>query len=566
MSENTMSGPAVYDELRVAVELCDAVIRVGGAEFPVHKVILCNCSSYFRSLFTHWSSPDRRLFDIPHVSADMMAQIVGFAYTGCVEVSEEKLPELFIAADQFGVRGIIQICSEHLEKQLSPHTCISVWAFSDFYYTPELKHKALSFLLQHFEEVAASSEDFLHLPAGDVAQLLEDDHLNVRKEEAVFEAAVRWINHAPEERRRHSSQLLSRVRLALMSPRYILERVVKDEVVKASEDRLPILLRATDASLHRPRLPASSMLAVGGWSMGRTMSRVSAYDPRAERWVDLSDDGEHTFAYHGTAFLGGWLYCVGGSEGDLHLNAVHRFDLSTRTWQEVAPMHMSRCFVSVAVLDGMIYAVGGRSGSLRLDTAERYEPGTNQWTEISPMHFERSDASCTALHGKVYICGGFTGREHLSSAEYYNPQTDQWTLMPPMGTRRGGLGVVSYAGRIFAVGGFNGTRRQQTAEVYDPHTNTWHAVPSMMNPRSNFGIEVMDDHIYVAGGFNGATTIWDVERFDLGRGEWSDAPDMKIRCSALSCCVVSGLPNMAELAAPRRPLPASEEVQEVEGN
>ena len=44
-----MSGiSSVYNELRLEKQLCDAVIRVDDVEFHVHKVILCNCSPYFR--------------------------------------------------------------------------------------------------------------------------------------------------------------------------------------------------------------------------------------------------------------------------------------------------------------------------------------------------------------------------------------------------------------------------------------------------------------------------------------------------------------------------------------
>lgn len=39
---------SVYNDLRLEGDFCDAVIKVGDVEFQIHKVILCNCSSYFR--------------------------------------------------------------------------------------------------------------------------------------------------------------------------------------------------------------------------------------------------------------------------------------------------------------------------------------------------------------------------------------------------------------------------------------------------------------------------------------------------------------------------------------
>uniref|UniRef100_A0A3B4YID4 Kelch like family member 10 n=2 Tax=Seriola lalandi dorsalis TaxID=1841481 RepID=A0A3B4YID4_SERLL len=575
MSENS----SVYNELRLEQQLCDAVIRVDDVEFHVHKLLLCNCSTYFRALFTHWSTPDSQVFDIPNVSPDMMRLIIEFAYTGFVHVTQENIQELFIAADRFNVMGILEACSHILEEQLAPQNCIGIWWFTDLYYYPELRRKTFLYILNHFEEVAATSEEFLLLSVQELAKMIENDQLSVKKEKTVFEAILRWITYAPEQRREYISLLLSKVRLALMSPEYMMENVTDNEVVKASGECRQILLKTMDAmldirtkrcsssisfhSLARPRLPPAVLLAIGGWSGGSPTNGIEAYDVRGQCWVSVTDDEEAPRAYHGTAFLNGSVYCVGGFNGVEQFSSMHRFDLDMHTWQEVAPMHSRRCYVSVTVMDGYIYAMGGYDGHDRLETAERYQPRTNQWTLIASMHEQRSDASCTTLHGKVYICGGFNGNECLSTAECYNPETNQWTLIASMGNRRSGVGVMAYSDHVFAVGGFNGTSRLHTAEAYNPNNNTWHNVPHMMNPRSHFGIAVIDDCLFVVGGFNGFTTTLDVECYNMETGEWSDVCDMEISRSALSCCVVYGLNNMDEYAATRYSLQLSDEEDKV---
>lgn len=97
--------------------------------------------------------------------------------------------------------------------------------------------------------------------------------------------------------------------------------------------------------------------------------------------------------------------------------------------------------------------------------------------------------------------------------------------------------------------------RLRSAEAYNPKTNRWHAVPSMWTPRSNFGIEVIHDRLFVVGGYDGSTTIPNVECYEARANEWTEASDMQIARSALSCCVISRLPNMAEYAVPRDSLP-----------
>lgn len=77
----------------------------------------------------------------------------------------------------------------------------------------------------------------------------------------------------------------------------------------------------------------------------------------------------------------------------------------------------------------------------------------------------------------------------------------------------------------------------------------------MVTTRSNFGIEVIDDRLFVVGGFNGFTTSYNVEFYDATTDQWYEACDMEIFRSALSCCVVSGIPDVAKYAVPRDSLP-----------
>ncbi|KAG7227000.1 hypothetical protein INR49_022346 [Caranx melampygus] len=199
MSENS----SVYDELRLACQLCDAVIRVYNTEFHVHKLVLCNCSPYFRTLFTLWSNPDDRDFDLSCVPPDMMRLIIDFAYTGIVPVTPENVRELFIAADRFDILGIVEACGHLLEEQLTPEL-----------HQHLLKHKAFLYILNHFEEIDTTSVEFLQLSEMEITKIIENDQLNVRKEEMVFEAILQWINYTPEQRRAYISQLLPKVKLA----------------------------------------------------------------------------------------------------------------------------------------------------------------------------------------------------------------------------------------------------------------------------------------------------------------------------------------------------------------
>ncbi|XP_028289100.1 kelch-like protein 10, partial [Parambassis ranga] len=484
----------------------------------------------------------------------MMELIIEFAYTGSVDVTESNAWRLFMAADSLNLVELVQICCNFFEKTLCPYNCVGIWQFTKTYHVPELHLKAFHYVLSHFEEVAFG-EEFLQLSAQDVNDIISRDDLNVRQEAAVFEAIIRWITHEPQEREGYADLLLSEVRLSIMPTEYIQSHVLSNELVTDNlrcQAMVSEVIECKDRILSRPRLPSAFLLAIGGWNSFRDLTNViNAFDVRANHWIYITNLSQVLRTNHGAAYLGGYVYFVGGfAQGFIATNSVLRFDLSTRTWQEVAPMYYCRSYVSVTVLNGFIYAMGGDDGHTRLSSAEFYQPETNQWLEIAPMHEQRSHASCTALSGKIYICGGWNGNEHLQTAECYNPETNQWTLISPMSSRRNGVGVIAYDNHVYAVGGFDGTACLQTAEVYNPHTNTWHSVSSMMTPRRSFGIEVLEDRLFVVGGFNGIISISSVEYYDSETNEWTQACDMDVSCSALNCCVLSGLPNMADYTIP----------------
>ncbi|CAG4962784.1 unnamed protein product [Colias eurytheme] len=310
--------------------------------------------------------------------------------------------------------------------------------------------------------------------------------------------------------------------------------------------------------LARPRIPYEILFAVGGWSAGSPTSFVETYDTRADRWflsihMDLSPR-----AYHGLCALNNLIYMIGGFDGSDHFNTVRCYDPVTNTWLERACMYQARCYVSVVVHDGLIYALGGYNGRTRMASVERYHPDKNQWEMTTPMNKQRSDASAASLGGKIYIVGGFNGQEVLSSAEVFDPETKQWSFIRSMLSPRSGVSLIAYRDALYALGGFNGYSRLNTGERFCPQRGgEWQEVTEMFSARSNFATVLLDDMIFVIGGFNGSTTIPHVECYDGDTMEWYDAAPMNLTRSALSACVIAGLPNARAFSYLAKAVPAA---------
>lgn len=78
--------------------------------------------------------------------------------------------------------------------------------------------KNISFLFQeNFMEVIRNQE-FLLLPATEIAKLLASDDMNIPNEETILNALLTWVRHDLEQRRKDLSKLLAYIRLPLLAP------------------------------------------------------------------------------------------------------------------------------------------------------------------------------------------------------------------------------------------------------------------------------------------------------------------------------------------------------------
>ncbi|ENN74765.1 kelch-like protein 10 [Dendroctonus ponderosae] len=551
--------PTIWEELRANNQLCDGVVKCeDNVQFNIHRIILSSISPYFRALFTNSINRGRQEVREANVniSSSAFKVILDFAYTGSCVLDKSNVFEVLKYADQYEIMDVVQNCCQFLLKDLSPPNCLQVLRFAHQFHCQYLATKANMFLLQNFSEVLSQNPQFGSLTSQHLQEILTSDYLNVKSEEVVVQAIQLWIGEVPEARRAHLLQLLKCVRMGCLSAEKLM-KIARWPLIEADTscslyiaDVLTIMEDlegdCLDTYLTRPRIPYDILFAIGGWSAGSPTSFVETYDNRADRWLVSKDTDIVARAYHGMCSFGEKIYLVGGFDGNEYFNTVRCFDPSNHTWSDCACMYYSRCYVSVVECSGKIYAMGGYNGRIRMSSAERFDPLRNQWELLPAMQKQRSDASAASLNNKVYIVGGFNGQEVINSAEMFDPLTNQWSFIPPMISARSGVSLIAHHNALYAIGGFNGTTRLPSTEKFIPDSSSspaWMEMSDMMTPRSNFGTVILDDCIYVIGGFNGSTTINYVEYFDMETGEWMDAASMNLNRSALSACVISGLPN-----------------------
>lgn len=553
------------NEFREKNLLCDAtIVLADNSHFPVHRNILGACSDYFRALFTT-SLHDQDQFslvEIPGVDASVMTSLIQYAYLRRLHITEANVASLLLATDFFCMSKAQDLCCDFIKQVTTPANCFGILLFSRDHFCKKLEEWTRLYILRNFVDVARESTEIVYISEAELEKIISSDELNVKSEETVWELIIRWIDFDPENRKKHIVSLMKNIRMGLLETDFFREKVKDHPYVQATPECRPIIIETfkflydleliaqidgevPTPEIARPRVPHEILFAIGGWSGGSPTDFVETYDTRADRWVRINEvDPMGARAYHGTAVIGYNIYVIGGFDGNEYYNSCRCFNAVTKVWKEIAPMNFKRCYVSTAVHNDVIYAMGGYNGHRRQNSVEKYNYNENQWSLVAPMNVERSDASATTLKGKIYITGGFNGHSCLNSCEVYDPEVNQWTLIEPMRHRRSGVSCIAYHECIYVIGGFNGMSRMCNGEKYNPDTKAWSVVPEMYNPRSNFAIEVIDDMIFAIGGFNGVTTIYHVECYDEKTDEWYEATDMNIFRSALSACVIMGLPNV----------------------
>jgi hypothetical protein len=122
-------------------------------------------------------------------------------------------------ADRFHIAEISAELDHFIAERLNADTCADALMTSAAMCLHRVEDAARRMALEHFQEVA-DSPGFLRLEEDALAALLDDDALAPRSEEAVLEAAARWMRAGPAPLR-GGAALLRRVRFGLMDPDFL---------------------------------------------------------------------------------------------------------------------------------------------------------------------------------------------------------------------------------------------------------------------------------------------------------------------------------------------------------
>ncbi|XP_063430646.1 kelch-like protein 18 [Mytilus trossulus] len=492
----------VFEDIRRQGKLCDVTLKVGDRKFTAHRIVLAATIPYFHAMFTHDMVESKQdEITMQGIDPNALEALVNFAYNGKVQIDVDNVQILLVAASFLHLQAVKEACCDFLKRRLKPYNVLGVRTFGDQYMCTSLVEATNKYLQKHFKEIM-KSEEFFNLSLTDVLEIITRDELNIDSEEQVFEAVINWVKQNTEERCKALPELMVKVRLPLLTPHYLSDRVATEELIKNSLQCRDLLDEAKDYHLMPER---------------RTLLQTFKTRPRC-----CSD-------------IPGIIYAVGGlTSSGYSMNLVECYDPIVNRWTVVEPMTTIRSRVAVSVHIGCLYAIGGYDGEDRLNTVEVYKPSNKTWKTVCKMHCKRSAHGATSLGKHVYACGGYDGVSSLRTVEIYDPDADSWTMVASMLKHRSAAGVACLDGEIFACGGHDGLSIFDSVECYNPSTNTWRYIPNMLTKRCRLGVATLNGKLYVAGGYDGSIFLNSVECYDPLKNEWAYVKPLQIRRSRVA--------------------------------
>src|SRR6266496_2516279 len=181
--------------------------------------------------------------------------------------------------------------------------------------------------------------------------------------------------------------------------------------------------------------------------------------------------------------------------------------------------------------DNMLYAAGGQTADAvptLYNQVSRYDYTTNTWSNVAPLPVALGQGTIGAWNGKIYVAGGFIGGTSVTNAlRIYDIASNTWTSGANMPTSPGveaAAGAV-WQGKFYVMGGDDFNNALNTNFINDIATNTWTKGAPLPDSRTNtYGTAYGAAVIYVYGGvmLPGFTTTDTLLRYDASHNTWDN--------------------------------------------
>ncbi|XP_070842160.1 kelch-like protein 40b [Chaetodon trifascialis] len=551
---NPVDEPRVYQQTLLQDGLCDllendklvdCVLKIKDKEFPCHRLVLCACSSYFRSiLLSDLEESKKREIVLEDVEPGVMGLILKYLYTSKINVTEQNVQDIFAVANMYQIPSIFTVCVSFLQKRLSLSNCLAIFRLGLMLDCPRLAVSARNFACERFQLISRD-EDFLQLLPNELAAILANDNLSVETEEAVFEALMNWVSRDTESREKELPGLLDCVRLRLLSEDYLKEKVEKHKLISSNpelQQKLQLVRDAQAGKMPEVKKSKTKKEDAGGENDGENEDKEEegllpgilndnlrfgmfarnlilmvndtgavAYDPTendcfvASLSTQVPKNHISLVTKENQIFVAGGFFFDEQNKEDPLCSYFLQYDPVTADWLGMPPLPSARFLFGLAEAENSIFVVGGRELKEQehtLDSVLVYDRPSFKWCESEPIPYPVY-AHATISHNDVFYVIGGKGDDKscLRKMCAFDAKRFEWKELAPMKTARSLFGATVHKDKIYVAGGVTDSGLTDSMEVYDIAANKWSDFGAFPQERSSMNLVSLAGLLYAVGGF-----------------------------------------------------------------
>ncbi|XP_051555466.1 kelch-like protein 40a [Myxocyprinus asiaticus] len=580
MSVDPVTEPRMYQQTLLQDGLCDlletnkfvdCILKIKDREFPCHRLVLAASSPYFKAMFlSDLEESKKQEIVLKDIEPGVMGMILRYIYTSDINLTEQNVQDIFMAANMYQIPSIFSVCVSYLQQKLVLSNCLAIFRLGLLLDCPRLAMEARDFICERYQLIIRD-QDFHQLGPSELAAIITCDSLNVEREELVFESLMDWVQYDTVERLKDLPKLLHCVRFRLMPTSYFNEKVEGHRLIKMNQElkkELQLIKDAQRGLLHRVKRsshgkegataycddedeegllpgilndnPRFGMFQTDLILMISNAGTV-AYEPVSNECYMASSSTEIPKNHCSIVTKENQIFVAGGllyseENKDVPLSSYFlQFDPMSSEWLGMPSLPNPRCLFGLAEAENSIYVVGGKElkeGEHALDSVMIYDRQSFKWGESDPLPYAVYGHGTISHKGLVYTIGGKTeSKKCLRRVCVYDPTKFEWKDLAPMKTARSLFGTAVHKDKIYVVTGVTDNGLTSSVEVYDIALNSWSEFVEFPQERSSLNLTELGGCLYAVGGFAmmpnettdkmEPTEMNDIWRFDEEQNCWN---------------------------------------------
>ncbi|XP_029204307.2 kelch-like protein 12 [Acropora millepora] len=466
-------------QFRQQGEFIDVHLKVGEDEFAAHRIVLAANSDYFHAMFSNgMKESNQEVIELgdEDISSGAFKIVLDSMYSGEINVNDENVSEVLLAADHLQVTSVVQQCCEYLiQLKFDVQTYCRVIMVADRHGLMDLKEITGSKMAPIYEEICEKEEFLSHMNADVLSALLCRDDLRAPSENFVFKSVMQWIKYRKEERLEVAAKVIGAVRVGLVDIKDVIDELDTEEMQVIPE--IHMLLHGTLIYNHRPsRSSAFALEKAKQRSMSSVLvailpnSDIYYFDVQSKTWKKLSS--MQKLAKAGECYCaelsGNYLYVAANINSN---HGICCYDIVRDIWSTLPPIPgLSGIQIgSLCHIEDHLYVIYKSSAPYR------YNIATNHWQSVASLKA---------------VCG-------LSQKTFCNKAAAVYKSCLFVLYGQGNIRQVDHGYGNYS---FHSDESLSVLYCFDPKKNVWEQKASTKTPHFGSSLLVENNNLYVAGG------------------------------------------------------------------